>query len=765
MTDLIRSLVLLACFVGLPRPAVAARTDGPHVAGIELDVTLAPGRFEARARLSLREVRGRRVSMLLNGDLRVTRAVDGAGRPLEALRWFRNPGARFHKEARPLIFVWPEGDVPEEHEREIVVEYAGDPETGTRGSDWRGILYVGEQHARMSEQTVFYPQIALDPESPRVQRSPATVRVHAPAEWEVYVPGELRERSPGSEPGSSSWTFVSERPTVLSVLAGDYVRRDLDQGGGRVSVLVFAEHESLIPELADVAGRAAAFYAERFGDIDSTTMGLVEIACRDSSYNWASQGVATFDRGALSNGVPHETVAHEVAHLWWGGAARAAGPGERFLTESLAEYSAWRFLRDSRGEQAELEAIEAARGLYEKAIEQGRDTALSEVTFRTPGYSTLAYSKGPLVVRALEGILGTDALDRSLATCVLACGPAGSSLRLEQLEGALAIASGDALCDPWLRAPGHLRVELEDVVADGGSVRGVIRAKAAGGWRAKDAYPLPVELRFDFEGGSEPMRVELESDRTPFEATLPGAPFRVVLDPSGWLAVGSGDEVYLEGVSLLQGEPSSEGELASHGGTRVQLRFDAPIARVDRAEFLRQIDLVDYAQRLRVWDVSVEGERVLLETAPWTPATTYQVPLQGLFFDERGAPVSTPGWSFTTAESDDARSPRVASTSLGEELSDVPVDVGQITIVFDEAMAASRGFSTRLLAELSREGWNYPPVESLRWQPDGERLVCDLGRLAPGTRYVLPFRSTHYRDLSGNRMEDFDLRFTTAADD
>lgn len=67
--------------------------------------------------------------------------------------------------------------------------------------------------------------------------------------------------------------------------------------------LLRSEHAQLAPDFVREASLAIEDYGQRLGPIDTGVIGIVEIQCRDSSYNWASEGIMAFDRGALSGSV------------------------------------------------------------------------------------------------------------------------------------------------------------------------------------------------------------------------------------------------------------------------------------------------------------------------------------------------------------------------------------------------------------------------------------------------------------------------------
>ncbi|HKB16668.1 MAG TPA: Ig-like domain-containing protein, partial [Planctomycetota bacterium] len=93
------------------------------------------------------------------------------------------------------------------------------------------------------------------------------------------------------------------------------------------------------------------------------------------------------------------------------------------------------------------------------------------------------------------------------------------------------------------------------------------------------------------------------------------------------------------------------------------------------------------------------------------------------------------------------------------------VDPGlkQIRLFFSEPMRPGRGYSGTEVAENEKKGLLFPLVGRApsRWEDGGTVLVYELnGPLRSGAQYLLPLRDS-FRDLAGNALVEFDLRFST----
>lgn len=754
------SLLLVAFLGSSSWGASVLRGQGPTLEHLSLWVrALGPGEFRAKARLTLTGVTHQRVSVILNDGLEVLWAKEGE-REL-SFQYGLRPFSGFHRESRVVLFEL--GRVPEDGRVVLEVHYRGEAESGSTGPDWRGILYVGEDEMRMSEQTVFYPQLMESFKGPGIQASPVEVTVEAPPRFEVFVPAPLVSHERVEGRSADRWVFRSDDPTVLSLLGGRYKRREVEVDGAKISLLLRREHASLGPELAGETRAALGYFTEQFGPSEGGVLGVVEIDCRDgTSINWASQGVIALDRGAFGNGVPVPTVAHEVAHLWWGQRTTPSGAGERFLTESFAEYWAWRYLEASGRPELAARELEDASEAYRGAYARGRDTRLAEVTFGTPGYSALAYAKGPLALRNIENLCGREVLDASFVRYANNVPPtlAGWIEALEEsIEGRLPAAAA-----AWLGSDGHPSFVLSEIRGHDRRIEGVLEAT---GWPSMDLEGAAFELDLVLEQGREKQSIRLDGLRTPFAFDCSSKPLALRPDPRGfWPGERTGDFV-LDGPVLVASDPVRGEREAAVGGRLIRLEFDREMAAVDLASLTmgqRRERNRDPSTVARVSSVEVQGRVVLLRTQPWRPARDYVLELRGLFTDERGVPVMDDALRFRTAEPTDAVGPRVITTvpGLGDR---VGIDeITSIVVTFNEPMSASRGFRTTLLREFEAQGLLFPPVHDIEWTPDYRSLILPVESLVPQTRYILPIRGTHYRDVSGNQVEDFDLLFSTEPD-
>ena len=227
---------------------------------------------------------------------------------------------------------------------------------------------------------------------------------------------------------------------------------------------------------------------------------------------------------------------------------------------------------------------------------------------------------------------------------------------------------------------------------------------------------------------------------------------------------GSGlEHVVFDGVRLVASDPSHAARGVPCGGRRVRLEFDRELAPIDVERFSRA-QRADGIRAPGILDWELDGRVLVLSTKPWRPERTYSIALGDALTDPSGAPVVETVFEFETGASTDSVRPRITGSSPRLDARGVPLDVGRLTVTFDETMDAGRGFKTTLLRQLEAQGLQFPPVHDLSWDAEFRTLICPVHELEPGTRYVLPIRGTLFHDIGGNPVQDFDLVFETAAE-
>jgi len=160
------------------------------------------------------------------------------------------------------------------------------------------------------------------------------------------------------------------------------------------------------------------YYTREFGPYPYKQLRIVEIP-RYGGFGHAMLATISFTEDYFHSRVkegqidlPFYGTAHEVAHTWWDGQVRAARmPGQGFLSESLANYSAMMLTEKTFG-------LEAARKVYGFQMErylQGRAQQSGEVPLLdVEDQPYIAYRKGAIAMYTLRSYIGEERVNGAL---------------------------------------------------------------------------------------------------------------------------------------------------------------------------------------------------------------------------------------------------------------------------------------------------------------------------------------------------------------
>lgn len=222
-------------------------------------------------------------------------------------------------------------------------------------------------------------------------------------------------------------------------------------------------------------------------------------------------------------------VPHEMAHSWWG---NLSSPETPFLSESMAEYSLWRAKSEIDGARAGMQGRRMNAVWYLYGRPAGQDVALiaPNVT-QSPVYVPVVYHKGPLVVRALEELVGKDKLTAGLREAL----KVQPTLSIDAYLAAIATTSGADLTRfraRWLEATGSPKIGVTPkVTAMGAGVTLQLDFLMNGDFPLR----LPIVARLE-DGTEQKFSVVFDAANPTFSTTLPSRPLCVTLDPE-WTSV------------------------------------------------------------------------------------------------------------------------------------------------------------------------------------------------------------------------------------
>ena len=388
------NLPLLRAAVGVVGRAVA----GQRTVALALRLQLSPAAHSlaGEARLTVRaDTDGRRrLFFLLNDGLRLhavwREAADGARTPLAFLH------------LGPLAIVELDAALAAGAAADVGFAYAGEPRRSSLATS--GTVLDADEVV-LTPADFWYP---------------ADVQGGFAVSAEVLLPAGLTLAHNGRETGrtiegtSARVRFASERPVAgLALIAGRYTVHELERDGRHYRALlpqdVTLDAARLTAEMATAQQGLAAHYGPS-GFPQST---LVVSRRLPRAFNDGSGLMVIPPRYFRDGRYGFETVAHELAHDWWGATVSARwltpGSGGEWIVEGFAQYSSWRAVAEHFGEPA------LVRALARNAFDPDTTGVLAEMSVVDNGLDPQAratiYAKGGYVAYLLSQQLGSAAFD------------------------------------------------------------------------------------------------------------------------------------------------------------------------------------------------------------------------------------------------------------------------------------------------------------------------------------------------------------------
>ncbi|MDP2498664.1 MAG: M1 family metallopeptidase [Candidatus Palauibacterales bacterium] len=485
--------------------------------------------IEARQRVRFRVDRGglARVRLHLEG-LEVDSALAG-GRRVPASRTGGAGGAAV---SIPLA---DSADLRPGDTATVTLFYGGRPEDGlilreNVHGDWTAFADNWPNRARHWFASVDHP----------ADKASVTHRLEVPADWATVANGvKTADRPVGPGRRLHVWRQEAAIPVYTMVIGAGRLAvvdngraPDAGRGGHDVPVtrVVFPEDVEVTAgpfrrsvEMIEIFARLVAPFPYR-------KLAQVQSATRYGGMENA--GAIFYSEEALAEGTMSETtVAHEVAHQWFGDAVTEARWTHLWLSEGFATYFGAVFHRVADGEERFRREMREAEEGYLSSDAVGRPVIRPERPAQlTDLLSANNYEKGGWVLHMLRGVVGDSAFFDGLRRYYEAHRDRAALTR--DLRAAVEEASGRDLgwfFDQWLRRPGHPRLAATwEWLPDQGVLELDFRQEQE--W---PPYRLKVPVSVETEpGGTLRRSLWIPAERSATRRVpLPAPPSAVAVDP------------------------------------------------------------------------------------------------------------------------------------------------------------------------------------------------------------------------------------------
>src|SRR5678815_5671825 len=339
---------------------------------------------------------------------------------------------------------------------------------------------------------------------------------------------------PAPKEGAVRYRFVHRQPVLIgNFAAGQYINKNLRYANYDLQLYAMPGSEKRLEAYAELTGRVLEFYTKRYGKpLFGNRLVVVQID-DESLDSYSGPGIIFLSSKMFdtTRPVPEEKIEREIAYQWWGQSVGLKSFDDAWLSQGLAEWSAFAF-RESTMSAGALDA--AQREQQERALtfEQTASIARapSALDDQSAAYQSIVYYKGSMVFRMLRETIGRENFDRLLRTFLDT--HRGKNASIDEFEKLAAQISNDNLryfFAQWVEGTGvpEFTVDYQIIRTRAGKfrTRGTVKQNL-------ETLKMPVELLLRAEGDNQQKIVRIEGRSEDFDFESGGQPLEVVVDPN-----------------------------------------------------------------------------------------------------------------------------------------------------------------------------------------------------------------------------------------
>jgi tetratricopeptide (TPR) repeat protein len=523
------SVLVIATSAGAQQPAPQPATSRFDITNYRIEAQLIPDQHMLRAGADVTIMpldSTRSLVFELNGSLKVE-SIDKDGKPLTGfVQDSVGVGA-----LGPSVRVDLGEVVPANQPITLRFRWSGallSPEGGPLAT--RRLAYVGPEGSYLMYASRWFPfhDYAAD-------RATSDISLIVPSGLQVAGTSD-DAITPVTSPkdGTTRFHFVHRQPVLIgNFAAGQYINRNLRFGNYEIQFYAKPGSEGRINGYAEMMGQVLEFYSKQYGaPIFGSRLVVAQID--DESLDTYSGPGIMFLAAKLfdsSRSVPDEKLAREVAYQWWGQTVGLKSFDDAWISQGLAEWSAFAF-RESTLSGGALEA--AQREQQERALTFEQTASIA----RAPGalddqsaaYQSIIFHKGAMVFRMLRETMGKDKFDRLLYNFLEEYRGKNASIDdFEKLASQVAVTNLRYFFAQWVEGTGvpEFTVDYQIIRTRAGKfrTRGTVK-------QTLDTLRMPVQLMLRTEGDNQTTTTVIEGKSEDFDFESNGQPLEVVVDPN-----------------------------------------------------------------------------------------------------------------------------------------------------------------------------------------------------------------------------------------
>lgn len=460
-------------------------------------------------------------------------------------------------------------------------------------------------------------------------RATADILVSVPAGFQVVGTSD----APASTAGGKTHLVLS-KPGLPGTLAyAKYPPRSLRFGDTELQFLARPGADAQVSAFGEVIGKAFQNYKKRFGQPDcGDRLTVVEIDDESLDY-YTGPGIMMISARQFESARDNteERLQRETAYQWWGQTVGLRSFDDAWLSQGLAEYSAYS-LRESMMDEAKQDDLR--RSLLEKALTFEQTASLlrapSTLDDQSTAYQYIMYGKGAIVFKLLRETLGDQKFEQLLRTYLQKY--RGKNASIDDLEKLSTEISGQNMryfFARWVEGTGvpEFTADYQILRTRGGKfvTRGTVKQNY-------DNLRLPVTIQLVSEGDQGRKSEELMIDDTSadFNIESTGKPIEVVIDP-GFDILRISPDLRVSSIARRGIEQLRDGNY-----TEAQTQFEAAL-KLDRSNSWVYYNLANLFLEQRNFDLAIDNYKAALSgrlDPPWL--TVWSLVKMGNAYDAKG---------------------------------------------------------------------------------------------------------------------------------
>jgi aminopeptidase N len=462
----------------------------------------------------------------------------------------------------------------------------------------RRLAYVGPEGSYLMYASRWFPfhDYAAD-------RATSDITLIVPAGLQVAGTSDdpvIAQASP--KDGAARFRFVHRQPVLVgNFAAGQYINRNLRFGTYEIQVYAKPGSEGRINAYAEQMGHVLEFYAKQYGAPLLGNRLVVAQVDDDSLDTYSGPGIIFLAAKLFDSArpMPQEKLEREVAYQWWGQTVGLKSFDEAWLSQGLAEWSAFAF-RESSLSGGALEA--AQREQQERALTFEQTASIA----RAPGalddqsaaYQSIVFHKGAMVFRMLRETMGKEKFDRLLRKFLEDYRGKNASIDdFERLASQVNVEPMRYFFAQWVEGTGvpEFTIDYQIIRTRAGKfrTRGTVK-------QTLDTLRMPVQLMLRTEGDNQTTTTKIEGKSEDFDFESNGQPIEVVVDPN-YKILRMSDELRVSIIARRGIEQMKEGLYAE-----AQQQFEAAL-KLDRSNSWVYYNLGLLYLEQRNWQLALDN--------------------------------------------------------------------------------------------------------------------------------------------------------------